>query len=72
MSDATPTCKGCGATLVERKNPTYEQAFCGTWFDHPPVERWSCLKINDSHLIASPQLLAQHEQMRVEHEAALL
>ncbi|ALJ19524.1 hypothetical protein [Microbacterium sp. No. 7] len=28
-------CPTCHAELTERKNPTPEQAWCGTWLDHP-------------------------------------
>ncbi|RIT64032.1 hypothetical protein D2E95_01500 [Mycobacteroides abscessus] len=31
-----PQCSTCGEFLELRTPRTREQAFCGTWYDHPP------------------------------------
>lgn len=45
--EALPACSSCGARLEVRpgydsklrgNGSTYEQRWCGVWFDHPPVE----------------------------------
>lgn len=61
-----PECGSCGVYL-ELRDPskqTYEQSWCGVWYDHPPMESGS-LTIGHARsvLLPSPELLAQHAEM---------
>ncbi len=60
------TCDICGTDLVERTGATPEQAFCGTWFDHPARMRGLC--DFNSRLVPSDGLMKQMYEM--EHAAS--
>lgn len=60
-------CEGCGEIFVERQNPSKDAAWLGTWFDHPPVAKWSCTKTDDSVLVPSDALLEQERHLHDEH-----
>lgn len=68
VATPTPTCSRCGAALVARVNPTLEQAWCGEWFDHPPVPFDRCGNQRGSVLLASAALNRQDEEQRREAE----
>lgn len=63
-------CRSCGAELVERANPTAIDAWCGTWFDHPPVAPGDCTR-RDTVLIESEALKQQNAELLAEHESRL-
>lgn len=63
-------CRACGTTLVERTNPTWEQAWCGTWFDHPPAPDGDCTR-KGTVLIESEALKQQNAELRAERESRL-
>lgn len=63
-------CPDCGGEMVERQNPTAEQAWCGTWFDHPPVELGGCSRVR-TILEPSAALLRQEDELHADHHARL-
>lgn len=53
-----PSCKLCGTFLEYRPPHTWEQKFCGTWYDHPPI-RDGLFGHTRSALLPSPELIEQ-------------
>lgn len=68
----TPACSRCGIALMARVNPTPEQAWCGKWFDHPPVPFGACGNQRGSALLPSTDLLKQNEELRQKSAAGEL
>lgn len=57
-----PKCDTCGDYLEVRKPHTREQAFCGTWYDHPP-RAMGLVGHTASALLPSAELTNQLEAM---------
>lgn len=57
-------CSQCGAEFVERPSAGQapEQKWCGTWYDHPEMPKYQCLKQTSTALVPSPELLASQAQ----------
>jgi len=70
MGAEARACPGCGADMLPRTNPTPEQAWCGTWFDHVPVPLGGCTRF-PTLLKPSAALLQQDADLRAEHESRL-
>lgn len=58
-----PACECCGMFLEIRQPGTRAQAFCGTWYDHPPAQH-HLIGHTASVLLPSRELLAQLESMK--------
>lgn len=59
-------CPQCGIGFIERANPTDIDAWCGTWFDHPPVGLGGCMQKTSSYLIESDALKRQNKELAEE------
>lgn len=59
-------CPNCGVAFMERANSTDVDAWCGAWFDHPPVGLGGCMQRSSSYLIESDALKRQSRELAEE------